>query len=409
MINKIEANYPEAFVLEGDIERSEKYYGWEDSRRAAIQTSIQQQEGMNEYYQAAADAFSTVCSNENFVYSPLNIYIAMALLAEISAGNTKEQILNALKVEGMDTLRNRVKALWDANYVNTPFVKSLLANSLWMRDDIKYNDEVLKKASEDYCASSYIGEMGADEMNHELQDWTNRNTGGHLSEYVKDMELDPETVLGLVSTIFFKAAWTDAFDKKKTMQEVFHGANGDTQVQMMHMNLNTDICTRENFRAAQLYLNHSGSVYFFLPKNGVNAADIMRDPEALSIIRHTGDQRSEYLNVNISVPRFKVKNSISIQDSMERLGITDAFNRNTADFAQITDDSSEVWIDSATHSAMVEVDEEGVTGAAYTAYFVTGAGFPEEETVFMLDRPFCFSVVSSDRSILFSGVVQTIE
>ena len=58
---------------------------------------------------------------------------------------------------------------------------------------------------------------------------------------------------------------------------------------------------------------------------------------------------------------------------------------------------------------MVEIDEEGVTGAAYTELAMAGAGMPQEETDFVLDRPFFFNVVSPDGSLLFSGIVQTIE
>ena len=65
--------------------------------------------------------------------------------------------------------------------------------------------------------------------------------------------------------------------------------------------------------------------------------------------------------------------------------------------------------DSAEHAALVKIDEEGVTGAAFTDLAVCGAGLPQEEADFTLDRPFYFAVTSSDGSILFSGIVQTIE
>jgi serpin B len=165
----------------------------------------------------------------------------MALLAEVSAGKTKTEILKALNVKDMGVLRNQVKALWKANYINTPFAKSTLANSLWLRDDINCQEEVLKKLATDYYASSFIGTMGSDEMNHELQWWTNQNTGGLLADCVKDLKLDPDTLLGLVSTLLFKAAWMDKFEKEETRSELFHGLNGDTQVQMMHASGFSDI------------------------------------------------------------------------------------------------------------------------------------------------------------------------
>jgi serine protease inhibitor len=58
----------------------------------------------------------------------------------------------------------------------------------------------------------------------------------------------------------------------------------------------------------------------------------------------------------------------------------------------------------------VEVDEDGVTGAAYTLFALAeGAAEPPKEQVdFVLDRPFLFLVTSRDGSVLFSGVVNNI-
>ena len=88
---------------------------------------------------------------------------------------------------------------------------------------------------------------------------------------------------------------------------------------------------------------------------------------------------------------------------------TYAADPNCADFSPLASAYKNIWLNRAEHTATVEINEEGVTGAAYTADAVCGAIPPEEEFDFVLDRPFCFAIVSSDRSILFSGVVQTID
>ena len=59
---------------------------------------------------------------------------------------------------------------------------------------------------------------------------------------------------------------------------------------------------------------------------------------------------------------------------------------------------------------MVEIDENGVTGAAYTMLAVTeGAALPDETLDFVLDRPFLFIVTGADGSVLFSGIVRNID
>lgn len=59
---------------------------------------------------------------------------------------------------------------------------------------------------------------------------------------------------------------------------------------------------------------------------------------------------------------------------------------------------------------MIEIDEEGVTGAAYTALNLAGgAALTEDEIDFVLDRPFMFVLTGADGSILFGGIVRNID
>ena len=76
----------------------------------------------------------------------------------------------------------------------------------------------------------------------------------------------------------------------------------------------------------------------------------------------------------------------------------------------LTEDVDELYLSSANHAAMVEDDENGVTGAAYTELMVTeGAALPDKEIDFVLDRPFMFVVTGADGAVLFSGIVKNIE
>ena len=412
MIEKKETKLPELKIDDGTLEDfigSDRYYEWEDKRRKQIETSRAKQTGMDSYYHSIAKALSGECRDKNLVYSPLNIYMALSVLTELTAGETKEQILKALSVNDIKTLRTRVKALWDANYQNMPFVKSSMANSIWLRDDITYHDNVLKTLASNYHASSYIGEMGSGEVNHALQEWTDQNTGGLLSEYAKTMNLDPDIVLALVSTLYLKATWGNPFEEEETTPEVFHGLKGDTEVQMMHSTEDTGIFVGKHFKAICKHLEHSGAVYLFLPEEGVNATDLLCDPEVLAVSRRSEGQRYGNVMVNLSVPRFKTTTECDLLKTMGDLGITDVTDSNCADFSPLTSAYKSIWLNSAKHAATVEINEEGVTGAAYTENALCGAIPPEDEIDFVLDRPFCFTVVSSDRSILFSGVVQTIE
>ncbi len=407
----IEAVYLEA-VAEGRDSESfvmgDEHWNWWQNYREMVNASVERQEGMDAYYASVLQELLLTDQNENTVCSPLNIYIALSMLAEVTDANTRTQILDTLHADDIDMLRERSKALWEANYLDTPVIKSLLADSLWLRNDITYHKDTLQRLADDYYASSFSGEMGSEEMNRLLQEWTDQNTGGLLSEYTKDMTLDARTVLGLVSTIYYKAAWNERFQADRTGDSVFHGVSGDIKVPMMHRDDMMPLYRTDKFEAVGLGLSDSGSMYFFLPEEGVDVKAVATDPDALSICRGTWEHESSYPIVHLSIPKFRVSKKTELLESLGKLGITDALDPDKADFSPLTDKVDQIWLNAAEHAAMVEIDEEGVTGAAYTELVMAGAGMPQEEVDFVLDRPFYFAVVSPDGSLLFSGIVQTI-
>jgi hypothetical protein len=75
--------------------------------------------------QAVAD-FSRQLSNEvltgidgiNRVWSPINAYIALAMTAELTGSETREQVWDVLGVADNAELRQRISAIWEEIYEN---------------------------------------------------------------------------------------------------------------------------------------------------------------------------------------------------------------------------------------------------------------------------------------------------
>jgi serine protease inhibitor len=314
-----------------------------------------------------------------------------------------------LGVSGIDALRSNIRTLWEGNYADTPVLKSLLANSLWLKNSVSYNSDTLSRLASDYYASSVSGEPGSAAMDEALQKWTDDNTGGLLKEHTKGMKLNPETVLALVSTIYYKAEWTDHFNKNATTKETFHGASGDTEVDMMHLTDSLSVFTTDTFTSVGLSLLDSGSMYFYLPKEGTDVSALASDPDLLAATRRSEDPRFSFLLVNLSVPKFSVSAKTDLLDAIASMGVTDVLDPSVSDFSPLTEEVPEIFLSQAEHAALVEVDEDGVTGAAYTVLaMAAGAALIEDEIDFTLDRPFLFIITGRDGSVLFSGVVNNI-
>ena len=99
---------------------------------------------------------------------------------------------------------------------------SRLASSVWLSEKIKYNENTLKTLADNYYASSFSGTMGSSEYNKMLQDWLNEQTGGLLEEQAGNVEMDPITVFGLATTVYFRAKWQNEFYAQNNTEDVFY-------------------------------------------------------------------------------------------------------------------------------------------------------------------------------------------
>ena len=411
-IKSVEAVIPSPISEGTDVNKfanGDAHSEWWEDYIEKVHNSQTVQEGMGQYYELVQKELLSDATDHNAVCSPLNIYIALSMLAEVTDGNTRKQILDVLNVKDMDVLNKRIKAIWDVNYVDTPALKSILANSIWLRNDIGYNEDTLKKLSVEYHASSYSGEMGSESMNRKLQKWTDEHTGGLLTDYTKELALKQESVLALISTVYYKASWDKEFPKEQTNDGIFHGVSGDQSVPMMNNDVMTDVYQTEHFQAVGLSLVDSGTMYFFLPKEGYKAQDIAADPQMIKICMEPVSVESNSALVHLTVPKFNDSDKINLLECLKNIGITDVLSDKQADFTPLTKEVENIYVSSAEHAAMVKIDEEGVTGAAYTALMMESAGIIQNQVDFIIDRPFVFAVAAPDGSILFTGVIQNIE
>ena len=363
---------------------------------------------LTHWFTTSIPALMQNAGKENRVCSPLNIYMALSMLAAVTGGETRQQILDALGAESLDALQKQAAQLWAENSWDDGLVTSTLANSIWLRDGYNYNSETLQKLGEDFYASAFSGEMGSDAYNNILRDWINEHTGNLLTEQAGKLELNADTVLALVSTLYYSASWHDKFSSAATTQDVFHAPNGDVSTDFLHSSDSNTVYYGDGFSAIGLSLENSGRMWLLKPDEGVDAAELLQNEDTLGfLLANGGWSQTQRAIVNLSLPKFDVSSDLDILDTLAQLGMTDVMDGIKSDFTPlaVTDDS--LALTQAKHAARVKIDEDGCEAAAYTILGVEATAMmgPEDEIDFTLDNPFVFAITGIDGLPLFVGLV----
>jgi serine protease inhibitor len=113
--------------------------------------------------------------------------------------------------------------------------------------------------------------------------------------------------------------------------------------------------------------------------------------------------------VNLTIPRMNISSDINLKDGLSKMGVQDCFILGASDFSGIVKNDkkdNDLFVNKINHNVSVVVDNEGVTGYAYTQTVTGVFTAPIESDInFTVNRPFIFVITGADGSVLFIGVV----
>lgn len=362
-------------------------------------------------------------TEKNIVYSPANLYLALCMLCETTDGNSRDQLLKLLELSSVEEARAAASSLWRNLYRDGATDVTLPANSLWLNETLDYHEDTVDTLSTQYYASTFRAPMGDPSTDAAIAGWINENTNGLLSDAAAGLETTGDTLMMLISTLYFKGSWSDPFSDGLTSEDTFTAADGTEQkYDFMHKTNSGNYYRGDRFIAASLPFRNGESMWFLLPDEGVSVQDALlktgspfngfdASPDSTldtafgSVIAEQG-----FADIAWSVPRFDVNSDLDLIPSLRSLGVTDIFDSETADFSKLTE--LEALVSTVEHAARVKVNEDGCEAAAFTAIMTecTSALVEPLPVVEMkLNRPFGFLITGTDGLPLFVGIVNTLE
>lgn len=348
----------------------------------------------------------------NTCYSPLSLYMAMAMVGAGVTGDAQSQLLAALGVADEEELERHCQSVLSSvgqSYDKRTY-QLALANSIWAARGLTFSESYLKLVGSVFDADAYDIDFGTARADDQMSRWVADKTKGLLRP---QFQTTPDQMAALVNTLYFKDAWMDEFEAENTEPGAFHASSGDTQADFMHATrLNTPYGKGAGYTAAKLRLNGGGTMCFALPDEGTAPTQLLDNPDKVATLL---DLPTDPRRVRWSLPKFTIDSSWDdLVKSMQRLGVTAIFDgQQRGMFTEMIEPSDGstadgFYVDSVIQETHLALDEKGVEAAAYTAVGLVAAGLPpEDEPVdFVLDRPFIYLITAPNGLPLFIGTVE---
>ncbi len=347
--------------------------------------------------------------NQNYMFSPLSVKMALLMAANGASGETRDEILEATGVEDLDAYNEEIQKML-AKYAQSDLLRLEVANSVWLNSDKtaqRFSKDYLNKLTDVFGATADV--VTNENAVSRINGWVNDKTEGKIPTIISEENKDFWAML--INAVYFKGRWLKEFNKGATAEDVFTDRNGqEAKIDFMNRTAWMGYVKTNGVEVVELpYLtleevfNEAGEYVETKRLEDVNVSmylmmgDKAFSPEA---VLKTAELGTEY--VALSVPKFKVEYSTGLNDILMSLGIQKAFTTE-AEFSDMFD-SGTMWIDSTIHKTYISVDEEGTEAAAVTALGMAGSALPPEPIEVKYNKPFTFVIKdTTNGEILFMG------
>nr|XP_045585853.1 leukocyte elastase inhibitor-like [Procambarus clarkii] len=358
----------------------------------------------------------------NFFFSPYSVWTALVLAYFGSAGRTRQQLQDTLRLRDPSTTLATYRALdrlTAERQSNTSDYVIDLANKVYVKNNIPLRDcirDVLKKEVENIDFSQAAKAAAT------INQFVNKTTRGKIPTVVTERDL-ARTRMALVNAVYFKGFWLSQFNLTQTTKQKFFTTPSQhslvdmmTQLQKFRFGVSSELGATvlempyKGKAASMLVLlpdNTPGgapgrtSTPLAAPGNSATPLDAMLRRLSHDTLRHALTNLREE-KVHLHFPRFKLEQTITeeLKAALEALGIEDLFS-NRSDLTNYVRGTN-LSVDAVIHKAVVEVNEEGSEAAAATVLLLGRGPGPR---VFRCDRPFVFFIRDNHtNTILFMGV-----
>ncbi|MBI3861419.1 MAG: FHA domain-containing protein [Planctomycetia bacterium] len=356
----------------------------------------------------------------NLFFSPSNIAMALGMTLAGAAAATAEEIAEVLHATlPEDRFHEGLRELQNATQTGRDGLK--LANRLWGQAGHRFLP-AFQEATE-RCYGARLAELdfraAAESARQQINAWVAEQTADKIQGLIPAGALDPLTRLVLTTAIYFKGAWRQEFDEHHTEKIPFWTEPGSSH-SVLTMRQTAQFLYGEFDGVQVLELayrpcsvewrstKHGDIVHLQPIQTGGRSSNLVMNillPSRVDGLRQIEARLTaesletlttlESCLVDVTIPKFKIESSFTLNQVLESLGMRRAFSPDEADFSRMSDNREGLFLSAAIHKAFVDVNEKGTEAAAATAIVMCAAGLmvePPQPKIFLADHPFLFLI-----------------
>ncbi|MBE0677053.1 MAG: serpin family protein [Bacteroidales bacterium] len=355
------------------------------------------------------ELFTRVASGEpeNLMLSPLSASTALTMLLNGCDGDTYEQLKGTLKFPAdltISDINEAYNSLITQLLEADPKVTFSLANAVFYRNEFSVKPAFLSIMNVDYDAYLRGLDFSLTSALTTINKWASDNTNGKIPKVLDEISAD--AVMFIMNALYFKGDWSFQFDKTKTQDRPFFPeSSGQINVSTMNGEVGAKVVSGTGFAAIEMpYGRTNFTMIAIVPEGALTGFMSGFNYLLWSDITGDLDELDEFGKTVVYMPKFTFDYETFLNQQLQAMGMTDAFDPSLADLSGISD--ANIYVSFVKQNTFVAVDEEGTEAAAVTTIGVEVTSFPPQPRQFIIDKPFIFAIRErTTNTLLFIGQV----
>ncbi|XP_050687471.1 leukocyte elastase inhibitor-like isoform X1 [Eriocheir sinensis] len=343
----------------------------------------------------------------NLFFSPFSIMTALGMTYAGAGGNTEQEMRSVMHLgEDKEASHRAFQDVVSDLKAEVAEYELRTSNMAYVSGHLAVLSEFDNILREKYLSSSKTVDFGkSEEVRQEINTAVEKETNSRIKDLIPAGMLNSLTRMVLVNAIYFKGFWANQFKKEATRDEDFWTSSTDSvKVPMMHMKEKFRLFHFRDLGATALAMDYKGSrlsMVFVLPdeRDGLAGVEAKLATTDLSEL----DKKLRKAKVEVTIPRFKLEETLDLSDKLQEMGMKDLFDEESADLSGISG-KKDLFVSNVVHKAFLEVNEEGSEAAAATEIRIMRRSLPMDPLRFTADHPFFFYIRDHQSNcVLFAG------
>ncbi|KAF6385479.1 serpin family I member 1 [Rhinolophus ferrumequinum] len=277
--------------------------------------------------------------DENILFSPLSVTLAMGVMELGAQGSTLKEIRHSM---GYDRLKNGEEFSFLKDFSNMVTAEESqyvmkIANSLFVQNGFHVNDEFLQMMKKYFRGEvNHVDFSQNIAVANHINKWVENNTNSLFKDLVSPRDFDAVTHLALINAVYFKGNWKSQFRPENTRTFSFtKDDESEVQIPMMYQQGEfyygefSDGSNEAGGIYQVLEIPYEGdeiSMMLILSRQEVPLATLEPLVKAQLIEEWANSVKKQ--KVEVYLPRFTVEQQIDLKDVLKALGITEVFIKN---------------------------------------------------------------------------------